>query len=116
MMKRLNNIKAQGIAKKNDPDYTNFFYLLIKIVIVIAFSTLTKKRIENKKNDIDIKEKIVTNYENEIKEIKSKIELIEDIKSNLEMGKTQQERREMAKKDNDNKDKENDQKLIDNVI
>jgi len=116
MMKRLNLIKAQGNFRHGDPDYINFFIFIIKIVITIAFDTLTNKRIENKKIDIAIKEKLISNYENEIKEIKSKIELIEEIKAQVEMNKTQGERRQMASKDNEAKERENDQKLIETVI
>jgi len=116
MMKRLNLIKAQGNFRYGDPDYINFFIFIIKIVITIAFDTLTNKRIENKKIDIAIKEKLISNYENEIKEIKSKIELIEEIKAQVEMNKTQGERRQMASKDNEAKERENDQKLIETVI
>jgi len=113
MMNRLKAIKAQGHFYKHDRHHIKLFYFLIKIVIVIAFDTMTKKRIENKQIDIDTKEMQITNWENEIKEIKSKIELILDIKSNVEMGKTSGERRQMAKKENDTKDIDKDQSLID---
>ena len=116
MMKRLNYIKSHGSFKYHDLDYSKFFYYIIKTVIVIGFDTMTKKRIENKRNDIKFKENLVTSYENEVKEIKSKIELIQDIKSQVEMGKTTGERRQMANKDNECKEKENDQKLIETVI
>ncbi len=114
MMKRLNLIKEQGLLKKFDPDFKHFFLYIFKTVILIGYDTLTKKRKENKKIDISLKESQITDWKSEIREIESKMGLIQQIKENIKMKKTKEQRRQMAS-DDENKEKENDIKLIETV-
>lgn len=115
MMKRLNAIKLQGHINSSENQYKLFFKFMIKIVIIIGFDQMTRKRIENKKGDIDFKKKTVTRFENENKEIQSKIDLIDQIKENLEMNQNLGERRQLANRDSESKEKDNEQKLLDSV-
>jgi len=94
------DVKKVGIFySKETETFTSVFSPLLNTVELLAFIALTEKRFGNKDSDIKANQKKMDDCTNENKEIKSKLELIADVKFEIEKNERNRKNKDRMQRD-----------------